>query len=248
MNLPADIIHEISSWLDNETLCKLSKVGLLPNLSLYATSNEWWHDRIETLIATKFNVPWLEDWREVYWILHRQLQTEQCYYNKEDNITVCMIHRMIGIPIIEWDLNLCAYQSCWHIVYYLLDVGCAPTDLLLEYALRDNEAPVLEKLLQDSRVRISTHSNAIRDVIYNTDVHYTNKFEAQCNVLHLLVADGRLDPSEDSNRYLRQCIKDSRADLVEVLLRNDRVVSKIDTQTLDLAKKYDMLELVLSYL
>lgn len=124
MALNADIAHILLSLLDNTTIEKLCLLGLVPSLRSMASSQVWWHARVETVSRRRIPLLPCEGgcWKQTYQILDRELTRggPARLWNPEDNVTAVRIARLIMAPHQRSDLVLASRHGAAKCVAYIL--------------------------------------------------------------------------------------------------------------------------------
>ncbi|CAH6420627.1 Hypothetical protein POVR2_LOCUS209 [uncultured virus] len=251
MNLP-EIQAEVTSWLDNDTLEKLYTSGLLASLLDLATSNIWWHSRVETLSGSRLAYQATVDWKQTYQVVDYVKKPERRpgIWNSEDNVTAVIVLEKMGHGATESDLAMCCKRGSVNILRYLLDQRQMSLNQGLMCCITSYQPEVLEMLLKDDRISLDIHPELLDNVISISNPTHParhlaivkilladNRLPLQASwishsyspeVIKLLLADTRIDPSENQNALLIRAIVSRRAELVALLLENKRVRVAID--------------------
>ncbi|CAH6420376.1 Hypothetical protein POVR2_LOCUS141 [uncultured virus] len=243
-----DIATEVSSWLDDTQLMKLYLVGLIPNLSSFATCNLYWHSRTETLCSLRVEFCRDIDWRQTYQLLKASLAQEQpSFWNDADNATVCIIlDRMKLYPLSDDVTSCCAYGTT-KILTYLLTIVDLDLEDCIDTCIRSSQPEALRLLLLDNRTvpdsragyygpfsmatctsmlktygtPVSRQIEVVKIMLEDGRITPTEQELYHCNVIEIVqlyLADKRIDPTIDNCQPLQQAIRNSWTDCVRVYL------------------------------
>ena len=227
----ANITALIMSYSDNRTIQLLMEGG-----AAYSTrtleSPLFWHSRVETLLGKRVSTSADVDWKEVYYILERELKKSvPSIYNEEDNTLASKIladtylrseaDYKIGRQIIELasngKVNILKFVLSDARFNEALDISWVD---VFDSATYNGQLEVVELLLSDPRTQPSTN---LLDAVVGTNS--TVPAQNYAEIVRLLLQDLRVDPTIDNSVVLREYIFEGPRDdpeIVRALLKDGR--------------------------
>jgi hypothetical protein len=235
----------ILSYLDNESLNNLAII--LPKIIIDAqNTNTYWYVKSELLLNKQLDIKDY-NWRNIYNLLHSVPEKEWfavAIYNEDINTIKLLLDigkdptDLLGLASMYGKLEIiklllgdqriknnpkpigksiywAAANSNIDVVKFLLkekieyDYDFNPIYVAVGYG----DSAITNILLKDNRIILETEKNMIIIAAY---FGYTD-------IIKLLLHDKRIDPSNESNRAIRDASKKGHTDIVKLLLEDSRV-------------------------
>lgn len=256
-----DVAYRVTVLLDNQTLEKLHKLGLIPSLPDIALLQLWWHSRVEFLSGVRVALEPEVDWRECYQSLEHKLATgSDKLWIVRDSIAACqLLHRLGHESVSENSLYRAVFYGSINLVRYMIEVRGLDADCpgghesLLSIACRTGQEECVRFLLTYPEVRVHRDrtpiacqplSYACRAENGNTDGNYSRIVSmlladprtivdnyalayacehTNLEIIELLLADQRVNPSQNDSKILIDSVEQGRVDVVSILLSDPRI-------------------------
>jgi ankyrin repeat protein len=231
MNEP-DVARVIMSYLSNDTLKILYKLGIVPSLQKTAQDAHFWHSRVETLSKKHIEFSSSVDWKETYQILSDELVNDRPnFYNDRDNVTVLKILVSMGYVPNKLSLSEAARDGMTKILSFLLaDKRIDPNAVVpemyyppLTLAADDAQVESVKILLADPRIDPNSDEGDTTALVQACCATIKGKLKDYLKIIEIFLEDRRADPRWNESISL-ECASDfaDNVGVIQLLLKDGR--------------------------